>query len=135
MALCRGRNAVPFLTNFPGRFRVIQERDPWRRHPLRFPICVAAFSVCYPLLRVLPFSRGLGPAHSGLIKIGQKPFSSSAPRLHTWIIATSIRMCNCTLSRASYNAPSANAQRPPTPSLTKKGTRSEHQFAPFIFEV
>ena len=57
MALCRSSNTIPFLTKFLGHSIVIQERNPCRRHPLRFPICVAALTECYSLLRVLPFSQ------------------------------------------------------------------------------
>jgi len=64
---------------------------------------------------------GLGPTNSGTIPVAQKPYSSSAPRVYTWIIATSIRICNRASSTHAHAHASPNAPHPPTPrSLLKE---------------
>lgn len=57
---------------------------------------------------VFPFSplSGSGPTNSGTVYVAQKPYSSSASRMLTWIIATSIRMCNKHFSNTAYAMPS-----------------------------
>lgn len=57
---------------------------------------------------VFPFSPllGSGPTNSGTVYVAQKPYSSSASRMLTWINATSIRMCNKHFSNTSREMPS-----------------------------
>lgn len=69
----------------------------------------------------LPFME-LGPTNSGPVYVAQKPFSSSASRILTWINATSIGICNKRVSTGTHAPASPTRSRPPTPSLRKKCT-------------
>lgn len=75
----------------------------------------------YAMSGVFPFSsfvERLGPTDSGPINVAQKPCSSSAPRRHTWISATSIGICNTPVSTPAHASASRTGARPPTPSST-----------------
>lgn len=57
----------------------------------------------------------LGPTNSGPVHVAQKPFSSSAPRVLTWINATSIGICNARVSTRPHGHASRTRAHPPTP--------------------
>jgi len=63
---------------------------------------------------------GSGSTNSGTVYVAQKPYSSSAPRMLTWINATSIRICNRHSSSATHMTPSQKCPHPPTPSSSEE---------------
>ena len=77
----------------------------------------------------------LGPTNSGTVYVAQKPYSSSAPRITTWINATSIRICNSAPSTPTHIDAFLSAPRPPTPCRLYKCPLSVALCAPFIFEA
>lgn len=64
---------------------------------------------------VLKKRKRLGPTNSGPVHVAQKPFSSSAPRVTTWINATSIGICNRDASTPPLGRASLAPPHPPTP--------------------
>lgn len=71
----------------------------------------------YAMSGVFPFSpKRLGPTNSGPVHVAQKPFSSSASRVLTWINATSIGICNTCVSTCPHGHASQTHAHPPTPS-------------------
>lgn len=79
----------------------------------------------YAMSDVFPFSaslflanelRGSGPTNSGPVHVAQKPFSSSASRVLTWINATSIGICNARFSTRPHGHASRKRAHPPTPA-------------------
>ena len=78
----------------------------------------------YTMSGVFPFFHSfekleLGPTNSGSVYVAQKPFSSSAPRMLTWINATSIGICNTPVSISSHDDTSLTDAHPPTPLFAK----------------
>lgn len=103
----------------------------------------------YAMSGIFPFSpcvlanlRRLGPTNSGPVHVAQKPFSSSASRVLTWINATSIGICNARVSTRPHGRASRTCAHPPTAFSgllscdTGESARvSEVLCATFIFEA
>jgi len=106
--------------------------------------CKIAKTVNYQLQNIncTPFpttNEWLGSTNSGSVEVAQKPYSSSAPRRLTWIIATSIRICNRTLFhyvKLTFKLRKQKCPYPPTLTFIEIKSNAWYRWyciAPFIF--
>lgn len=95
--------------------------QPALASPLRARSYAMSDVLPFPYMPLRAFKR-LGPTNSGPVYVAQKPCSSSAPRMLTWINATSIGICNTRAFTLTYvDASQARAHPPTPPSVLKDG--------------